>query len=116
VAWTVAKGAPHTASAAVVGDEVYFVSDAGIATCANAATGDVYWNERLGGNFSASPVVVGDRIYFQNETGVGYVVKASKTYELLATNDLGEKSLASPAVADGALYIRTEGHLWKIGK
>ena len=116
VAWTVAKGAPHTASAVVVGDEVYFVSDAGIASCANATTGEVYWSERLGGNFSASPVVVGDRIYFQNETGVGYVVKASKTYELLATNELGEKSLASPAVADGALYLRTEGHLWKIGK
>lgn len=116
VAWTVAKGAPHTASAVVVGDEVYFVSDAGIASCANATTGEVYWSERLGGNFSASPVVVGDRIYFQNETGVGYVVKASKTYELLATNELGERSLASPAVADGALYLRTEGHLWKIGK
>ena len=51
-----------------------------------------------------------------NESGVGYVVKAGKTYELLATNELGERSLASPAVADGALYIRTEGHLWKIGK
>lgn len=116
VAWTLAKGAPHTPSAVVVGDEVYVVSDAGIATCANATTGEVYWSERLGGNFSASPVVVDDRIYFVNESGVGYVVKASKTYELLATNALGEKSLASPAVADGVLYIRTESHLWKIGK
>jgi outer membrane protein assembly factor BamB len=98
-----------------VGDEVYFVSDAGIASCANATTGEVYWSERLRGNFSASPVVVGDRIYFQNETGIGYVVKASKTYELLATNELGEKSLASYAVTDGALFIRTESHLWKIG-
>jgi outer membrane protein assembly factor BamB len=115
VAWSLAKGAPHTPSAVVVGDEVYVVSDGGIATCANAATGEVYWSERLGGNFSASPVVVGDRIYFQNETGVGFVVKASKTYELLATNELGERSLASYAVADGVLYIRTESHLWKIG-
>ena len=82
----------------------------------NATTGEVYWNERLGGNFSASPVVVDGRIYFQNESGVGYVVKASKTYELLATNELGERSLASPAVADGALYLRTESHLWKIGR
>ena len=116
VAWTQPKGAPHTPSAVVVGDEVYFVSDAGIATCANAVTGEVYWNERLGGNFSSSPVVADGRIYFINESGVGYVVKASKTYELLATNALGEKSLASPAVADGALYLRTESHLWKIGK
>ncbi len=115
VAWSLNKGAPLTPSAVVVGDEVYFVSDTGIATCAAASTGEVFWNERLGGNFSASPIAVDGRIYFQNETGVGYVVKAGKTYELLATNDLGERSLASPAVADGALYIRTESHLWKIG-
>jgi hypothetical protein len=115
VAWSLNKGAPLTPSAVVVGDEVYFVSDTGIATCAAASTGEVFWNERLGGNFSASPIAVDGRIYFQNETGVGYVVKAGKTYELLATNDLGERSLASPAMADGALYIRTESHLWKIG-
>jgi outer membrane protein assembly factor BamB len=116
VAWSLSKGAPHTPSAVVVGEEVYFVSDAGIATCANATTGDVLWSERLGGNFSASPVAVDDHIYFQNETGVGYVVKAAKTYELLATNDLGEHSLASYAVADGTLYIRTESHLWKVAQ
>jgi outer membrane protein assembly factor BamB len=116
VAWSLAKGAPKTPSAVVVGDEVYIVSDNGIASCANAVTGEVYWSERLGGDFSASPVVVDDRIYFQNENGVGYVVKAAKSYELLATNDLGEHSLASYAVADGALYIRTETHLWKIGR
>jgi outer membrane protein assembly factor BamB len=114
IAWTQRKAAPHTPSAVVVGDEVYFVSDAGVATCADARTGDVHWSERLGGNFSASPVVAEGRIYFQNEAGIGYVLKAGKTYELLATNDLGEKSLASYAVTDGALFIRTESHLRKI--
>jgi outer membrane protein assembly factor BamB len=54
------------------------------------------------------------RVYFQNEAGVGFVVKAGKTYQLLATNDLGERTLASPAVSDGALYLRSEKHLWKI--
>ena len=116
VAWSLVKGAPLTPSPVVVGDEVYFVSDAGIATCADARTGDVLWSERLGGNFSASPVAVDGRIYFQNETGVGYVVKAGKTFEILATNDLGERSLASYAVADGTFYIRTESHLWKIAR
>jgi len=116
VVWSLNKGAPHTPSAVVVGDEVYFVSDAGIATCAEALTGDVLWSERLGGDFSASPVAVDGRVYFQNETGVGFVVKAGKTYELLARNDLGERSLASYAVADGVLYIRTEAHLWKIAR
>jgi outer membrane protein assembly factor BamB len=116
VAWEWGKGVPHTASMVVVGDELYFVSDAGIASCADARTGDIHWSERLGGNFSASPVVAEGRIYFQNETGIGYVVKAGKTYELLATNELGEPTLASPAVADGTLFIRSEKHLWRIGK
>ncbi len=116
VAWEWSKGVPHTASMVVVGDELYFVSDAGIASCADARTGDIRWSERLGGNFSASPVVAEGRIYFQNETGIGYVVKAGKTYELLATNDLGEPTLASPAVADDTLFLRSEKHLWRIGK
>lgn len=116
VAWKVKKGAPNTPSMVVVGNELYYVSDGGIATCANALTGEVYWAERLGGGFSASPVVAEGRIYFQNETGTGYVVKAGKTFELLATNEMGERTLASPAFADGTIYLRSEGHLWKIGK
>ncbi len=114
VAWSSRKGAPHSASTLVLGDEIYFVSDAGIATCADARTGAVHWSERLGGGFSASPVAAEGRVYFQNEAGVGFVVQAGKTYQLLATNDLGERTLASPAVADGALYLRSEKHLWKI--
>ena len=74
----------------------------------------MHWSERLGGGFSASPVAAEGRIYFQNEAGVGFVVKAGKTYEALATNDLGERTLASYAVTDGALFIRSESHLWKI--
>lgn len=116
IAWSLNKGAPHTPSPVVVGDEVYFVSDAGIATCTDARTGTVHWSERLGGDFSASPVANDGRIYFQNEAGLGTVVKAGKTFEVLAKNDLGERSLASYAVADGALYIRTEAHLWKIAR
>ena len=116
VAWSARKGAPHTASPVVVGDEIYFVSDAGIATCADAKTGEVHWSERLGGGFSASPIAAEGRVYFQNEAGVGFVVKAGTTYELLATNDLGERSLASYAVADGALFIRTEKRLWKVAE
>lgn len=114
VAWRSRKAAPHSASMVVHGDELYFVSDGGVATCADARTGDIHWTQRLGGGFSASPVAAEGRIYFQNEKGVGYVVKASKTYELLATNDLAEPTLASPAVVDGALYIRTKSNLFKI--
>ncbi len=116
LAWQTGRGAPSTPSALVVGEEVYFVSDAGVATCANAKTGEVLWNERLGGGFSASPVFGDGRIYFQNEEGVGYVVKAGPRFELLAKNELGERTLASYAVADRALFIRTAENLFKIGK
>lgn len=116
VVWSHRKGAPNTPSMVVVGDELYFVSDAGIATCIDARTGTVHWTERLGGDFSASPVAAEGRIYFLNESGVAFVVKAGKSFQLLARNELGERTLASPAVIDGALFIRSETHLWKIGR
>ena len=114
VKWKERKSAPCTPSIVAVGDEVYWVSDSGIAACADAKSGKIHWSQRLGGNFSASPVVAEGRVYFQNETGVGFVVKAEKTFELISENDLGEKSLASYCVTDGILFIRTENHLWKI--
>lgn len=114
VAWTVKKGAPHTPSVLVVEDLLFFVSDAGIASCVEAKTGEVVWSERLGGNFSASPVYAAGRIYFQNETGSTFVLKPSRQFELLATNEIGERTLASPAPAEGCLFIRGEKHLFKI--
>lgn len=117
VAWTHKKGVPATPSMIVIGDEVYFVSDNGVATCADAKTGTVHWTHRLGGNYSASPIAGDGKIYFQSEEGVGHVMKVGTKYESLAENDLGERSLASYAVGgDGSLYIRTEKHLWKIGR
>ena len=116
LAWQTGRGAPSTPSALVVGSELYFVSDAGIATCADAKTGQVHWNERLGGGFSASPVFAAGHIYFQNEEGVGYVLKAGKTFEQIAKNELGERTLASYAVDDGTLFIRSAEHLFRIGK
>jgi outer membrane protein assembly factor BamB len=98
----------------VLGDELYFVSDAGIASCADAKTGEIHWSERLGGGFSASPFAAEGRVYFQNETGSTFVLKAGKTYELLAKNDIGEPTLATCAVTDGALFLRSEKFLRKI--
>lgn len=116
VVWKYDRGVPTTPSLLVDGDEVYFVSDNGVATCLDAHTGEVHWTERLGGGFSASPVLAEGRLYFTNEDGTTYVLRARKEYELLATNELGERALASPAVDDGALYLRTASHLWRIGK
>jgi outer membrane protein assembly factor BamB len=114
VVWTLKKGAPHTPSVVVVGQNLFCVSDAGIASCVNALTGEVHWSERLEGNFSASPIASGDRVYFFNETGDTSVVKASEQFTLLAQNRLGERVLASAAPADGALFVRGENHLFKL--
>jgi len=113
VAWRTRNNAPHTPSPLLVGDELYLVSDDGVATCLDAKTGKVHWKERLGGAFSASPMEAGGRVYFQSEEGAGIVVKAGTRYEELARNPLGEKTYASYAVADGALFVRTEKRLYK---
>ncbi len=114
MAWKISKSAPNTPSPLLIGDELYFISDAGVMTCADAKSGEVHWQERLGGGFSASPVFGDGKIYAINEEGVTSVVKPGKTFVVLASNDLKERALASPAIADGGLYIRTEKHLWRV--
>ena len=114
VAWTHRKGAPLTPSMILSGEDIFFVSDGGIASCCDAKYGKVHWTHRLDGNFSASPVLAEGRIYFQSEHGMGFVIEAGESFKSLAENDLGEPSLASDAVTDGALFIRTDKHLWKI--
>jgi outer membrane protein assembly factor BamB len=114
VAWTLKKGAPHTPSPLLVGDELYVVSDGGIASCLDAKTGNVHWQERVPGNYSASPLYADGKVYFQSEQGTGTVVKADKTFEKLAKNDMKERTLASYGVADGAIYLRTEKNLYRI--
>jgi outer membrane protein assembly factor BamB len=114
IVWKHDKGAPLTPSPLVVGDELYLVSDNGVATCVDAKSGKQNWTKRLGGDFSASPVFAEGRIYFENEAGVTTVIKAGKEYEAVATNDLGERMLASPAIIDGAIFLRTENNLWRI--
>lgn len=115
IVWKTSRGAPNTPSPLVVGDELYFVSDAGVATCVDARTGRVHWNERLGGDYSASPVHAEGRIYFLNEAGLTLVLEAGTNFVTLARNDLEERTLASPALSEGALFIRTAGHLFRIG-
>ena len=117
IAWTLKKGAPHTPSMLLVGDELYMVSDGGVASCVDARTGDVHWQERLRGKgYSASPIFADGKLWFLSEDGVGTVVKASKTYALIGSNPLGERTLASYAAIDGALFIRSESKLYRIGK
>lgn len=115
VVWTMKKAVPHTPSLLIVGDELYMVADrTEVATCLDAKTGKIHWQERIGGAYSSSPLYAGGKVYFQSEQGATTVVKASKKFEVVSKNDLAERSLASFAVADGSLLIRTERNLYRI--
>jgi hypothetical protein len=86
---------------------LYGVTDAGVATCWEAATGKELWKGRLGGTFSASPVLVADRIYAANEAGETFVFGADpKQFELLAENKLGDEVFATPVICGGRIYFR----------
>ncbi|MDX1963239.1 MAG: PQQ-binding-like beta-propeller repeat protein [Pirellulales bacterium] len=114
--WEQAKGMPKVPSMIFVAPYLYAMTDEGVASCFDEQTGKIVWQKRIGGNFSASPVAVGDRLYFVGDEGETVVLAAKKEFAELARNPLGEKVQASPAVAHGQLFIRTEGHLFCIGQ
>jgi len=114
VVWSESKNGAYMQTPVVAGGLVYSCSDRGVLKVYDAATGKMHYQQRLGAGttgFSASPVLVGGRIYFTSEEGEVYVVKTGAVFELLATNKMGEISMASPAVSDGVLYFRTRGHV-----
>jgi len=116
VVWEVPTGAPYISS--LVYDEgiLYMASDVGAVTAIDAATGKRIWQQRVDGIFSASPVAGDGKIYFVSETGETIVLKAGRAPEVLARNDLGERLIASPAISNGQLFIRSDGQLFAIGK
>ena len=114
IAWQSSRSAPHSPTPVLVGEELYCVSDRGIASCIEARTGKLYWRERVGGNYSASVLYADGRVYFQSEKGEGVVIEAGKKFKVLSRNKLGERTLASYAISSGAIYIRGADHLFKI--
>ncbi len=118
VRWKLERGAPHTPSVLVVGDEFYCVADNGIATCLDARSGAEHWVQRLGGNYSASPLHAAGRVYFQEETGETIVVQAGRTFVELARNRVGdgERTYASHALDGDDLLLRSEAALYRIAR
>jgi outer membrane protein assembly factor BamB len=114
IAWRVKRAAPSSPSPVLVGDDLFFVSDKGIASCINAKTGESYWSERLGGDYSASPIFVNGKILFLNEEGLATWIEPDRQFKLHVKNEVSGRTLATPAFADGAMYLRTDQCLYKI--
>lgn len=115
VAWKIKQQVPAMSSPIVVGEEVYFVSDNGIVTCVNAATGEQYWKKRIGGNFSASPMLADGKLFFCSREGETTLLKPGKTFEEIGRNTLEGQLMATPAIVDGTLLLRTQSHLYRLG-
>ena len=117
IAWRYAKGTAYVPSPILYGDYLYLLTDKGIMTCLDARTGEVkYEGARVPvpATFTASPVAFDGKILLTSEDGDTFVVRAGPRHEVLRTNSVGEPVYASPAVADGKLFIRGEKHLYAI--
>lgn len=114
VAWRNDRQIPLRPSPLLLDGLLYVISDTGLGTCFDAETGKIHWNKRIPGNYSASPLLVSGRIYFFSEEGKTTVIKPGAKFEQLAVNILDEGCMASAAALDGALYVRTRGHLYRI--
>lgn len=118
IAWSHPRASGYTPSPALVGGRLYLVHDTGIMAVLDAETGKELYKARVGGvghTFSASPLVVGDTLYFLDEEGTMVLVEPGAEYKEIGQNSLDEMTLASPAVADNSLFIRTETKLYRIG-
>lgn len=116
--WSVNKAGivPLDVSPLLVGDELYTISDSGIAVCYDAASGTQQWQKRLPSKYWASPVFADGRIYCLDESGATTVLATGTQFEILATNKLDAHAQASPAIVDGVIFLRTETHLYRIEK
>ena len=114
IAWTDRKQVPKRSSPILVGDEVYTISDKGVATCRDAQTGTTHWSERILGDCSASPVFADGRIYFFGEDGKTVVMQPGRQPATLAENEVDGRIMASAAIADQAFFLRTDTHLYRI--
>jgi outer membrane protein assembly factor BamB len=114
IEWKNNRGVPSRTSPLLLDDRLYMVSEGGALSCVAAKTGMPVWQERLGGQFSASPVYADGKLYLFGEGGKSIVGAPGKTWKTLATNQLDEGCMATPAVAGKALFLRTKTHLYRI--
>jgi outer membrane protein assembly factor BamB len=90
------------------------IDDGGIASCVDAKTGEVIWTHRIQGNYSAAPIFATGKIYVCSEEGKVTVFAAGREFQELATNQFDDGFMASPAVADNALILRSKTHVYRV--
>jgi outer membrane protein assembly factor BamB len=113
--WRVEKSVSYLPTPLVKGDLIFLCSEIGVATCLEAKTGKVVWQERLGGAFYASPVCDGHHIFCVSTEGDVVVLAASAKFQIVARNELGQSTQSSPALAGGRIYIRLDSQMVCIG-
>jgi outer membrane protein assembly factor BamB len=114
VVWKQKTRVGKYASPLLVDGLIYTAAEESFVTCFDAATGEAVWTERMGGKYAASPVYAAGRLYFCNQEGTTTVLEPGRTFKVLATNTLDDGFMASPAVSDQALFLRTKTHLYRI--
>jgi outer membrane protein assembly factor BamB len=116
VPWKVATGAPYVSSLVYYDGLIYMTGDVGVLTVTDAKTGERVYQERVGGVYTASPVAGDGKVYLASEDGETIVLSAGRTPRILSRNKLNARQLASPAIAAGRLFIRSDDALFAIGK
>jgi outer membrane protein assembly factor BamB len=116
VSWTFKRSVSNKPSLVFKNNRLFMIHDGGVATCLDSSTGKTIWQERIGGNYSASPLLWNDLIYFFSEEGKTTIIKAEDDFNIITTNVLSSGFMASPAVANGNLILRTKSHLLKISE
>ncbi|MFC5455110.1 PQQ-binding-like beta-propeller repeat protein [Prosthecobacter fluviatilis] len=116
VAWRNNKNAPKMCSPVLHDGLIFYVDDGGIVSCVDTKTGEAYYRERIGGKYSSSPILADGKLYFCSREGVVTIVNATKEFKILAQNTMDGAIMASPIADGGALFIRTDKALYKIGK
>lgn len=116
IAWKFDQGTSDSPSPICVGEQLLMVNNDGVLRCFEAVSGRTLWKERLKGEYRASPVAAEGRVYFLNTAGLATVVSASRRYDRLTENQLDDKTLASPAIAGGNIFIRGEKKLYCLGR
>ena len=114
VAWTFKRSVSNKPSLVSKKNRLFMIHDGGVASCLDSSNGTTIWQERIGGNYSASPLLWNDLIYFFSEEGKTTIIEANDAFKMVATNELDSGFMASPAVADDSLILRTKSHLMKI--